>query len=181
MFSSFGIQGLTLFSPRVFSDERGFFFESFSQETFKVATGLATSFVQDNHSLSKKNVVRGLHYQRDPYEQGKLVRVVSGAIIDVAVDARLDSPTFGQHVAVNLSAENKQQLWLPPGFLHGFLSLNDNTEVLYKTTQSYAPSSELTVRFDDKHLAINWGDGPKEISEKDLTGISFQEFTKIIS
>lgn len=149
------IPDVMLIEPRVFGDERGFFFESFNARAFRDKTGLTVDFVQDNHSRSAANVLRGLHYQIQQ-AQGKLVRVVAGAIFDVAVDIRQSSPTFGQWVGYELSADNKQQLWIPPGFAHGFLSLVDGTEVLYKATDFYAPEYERSIRWDDADLGIAW-------------------------
>ena len=140
------IPDVILFEPKVFGDERGFFYESFNQQTFNQLTGLNIQFVQDNHSKSQKGVLRGLHYQLPPKAQGKLVRVVQGEVFDVAVDIRKDSPTFGKWVSAILSAENKQQLWIPEGFAHGFLTLSETAEFLYKTTDYYAPEMERCKR-----------------------------------
>ncbi|MBL8383589.1 MAG: dTDP-4-dehydrorhamnose 3,5-epimerase [Burkholderiales bacterium] len=162
--------------PRVFGDDRGFFFESFNQRAFREAAGLAAEFVQDNHSKSARNVLRGLHYQiRQP--QGKLVRVVAGAVFDVAVDIRRASPTFGRWVGQVLSAENKRQLWIPPGFAHGFLVLSDSAEFLYKTTDYWAPEHERCIRWDDATLAIAWPDlgAPPLLSRKDAAGAAFAD------
>ncbi|EPM1711915.1 dTDP-4-dehydrorhamnose 3,5-epimerase, partial [Citrobacter freundii] len=135
------IPEVLIFEPKVFGDERGFFMESFNQRLFEEATGRKVEFVQDNHSKSSKGVLRGLHFQRAPYAQGKLVRCVSGEVYDVAVDIRKNSKTFGRWVGITLSAENKKQLWIPEGFAHGFMTLTDNTEFLYKTTNYYHPES----------------------------------------
>ncbi|MBF6986679.1 dTDP-4-dehydrorhamnose 3,5-epimerase [Cupriavidus sp. IK-TO18] len=144
-----------IMEPKVFGDDRGFFFESFNARQFEDATGLKRNFVQDNHSRSARNVLRGLHYQiQQP--QGKLVRVVSGTVFDVAVDIRRSSPNFGKWVGVELSAENKRQLWVPEGFAHGFVVLSDSAEFLYKTTDYYAPQFERSLRWDDPVLGINW-------------------------
>lgn len=149
------IPDVLILEPKVFGDDRGFFFESFNQRTFEQLTGVKTQFVQDNHSKSAANVLRGLHYQiQQP--QGKLVRVVAGEVFDVAVDLRKQSKTFGQWVGAVLSAENKRQMWVPEGFAHGFLVLKDNTEFLYKTTDYYAPQHERCIRWDDPSLAIKW-------------------------
>ena len=145
-----------LIEPKVFGDARGFFFESFNQRTFNEATGLDVHFVQDNHSRSVRHVLRGLHYQLPPYAQGKLVRAVQGEVFDVAVDLRSDSPTCGQWAGAVLSAENKRQMWIPPGFAHGFLVLSEAAEFLYKTTDYYAPEYERSIRWDDPDLAIDW-------------------------
>jgi dTDP-4-dehydrorhamnose 3,5-epimerase len=152
------IEGVVIFEPRVFGDARGFFLESFSQKVFDEATGGGTSFVQDNHSRSAKGVLRGLHFQKPPHAQGKLVRVTAGAVFDVAVDIRLGSPTFGRWVGVELNAENHRQLWIPPGLAHGFLVLSESADFLYKTTAYYAPQSEGAVRWDDPQIGIAWPD-----------------------
>lgn len=149
------IPEVLIIEPKVFGDDRGFFFESFNQAQFDEAVGRKVNFVQDNHSKSVKNVLRGLHYQiQQP--QGKLVRVVQGAVLDVAVDIRKSSPTFGQHVAIELSSENKRQLWVPEGFAHGFLVISDTAEFLYKTTDYYAPEFERCILWSDSKLGINW-------------------------
>jgi len=150
------IPDVILFSPKVFGDERGFFFESFNQQIFEELTGLNPTFVQDNHSKSQKGVLRGLHYQLPPKAQGKLVRVVRGEVFDVAVDIRKSSPTFGQWVGVTLSAENKQQLWIPEGFAHGFVTLSETAEFLYKTTDYYAPEYECCIAWNDAEIGIEW-------------------------
>ncbi|MFN3884198.1 MAG: dTDP-4-dehydrorhamnose 3,5-epimerase [Rhodocyclaceae bacterium] len=150
------IPDVLLIEPKVFNDARGFFFESYNRKAFREATGLDIDFVQDNHSKSVKGVLRGLHYQLPPRAQGKLVRVVQGAVFDVAVDIRESSPTFGRWVGEILSADNKKQLWIPPGFAHGFLTLSDTAEFLYKTTDYYAPELERTIRWDDPTLGIDW-------------------------
>lgn len=169
------IPGVLIFEPRVFGDERGFFFESFSQAIFNEAVGYDVKFVQDNHSRSAKGVLRGLHFQLEPFAQGKLVRCVSGSVLDVAVDIRKTSPHYGQWVAVNLSAQNKRQLWIPEGFAHGFLALEDNTEFLYKTTNYYHPESERSIRWDDPSLNIKWGVTSPGISAKDKIAAAFSE------
>jgi len=145
-----------LLEPRVFPDDRGWFYESFNARSFAQVTGLDVAFVQDNHSRSSRGVLRGLHYQLPPAAQGKLVRAVTGSILDVAVDIRRSSPTFGQWVAEMLSADNKRQLWVPAGFAHGFVALEDGTEGLYKTTDFYHKASERSIRWDDPTLAIAW-------------------------
>ena len=150
------IEGVYMLEPHVFDDERGFFFESYNQKVFADAIGYTPQFVQDNHSKSNRGVLRGLHFQLPPHAQGKLVRVISGEIFDVAVDLRQDSSTFGQWVSVVLTAENKKQLWIPEGFAHGFVSLTDETEVLYKTTDFYCSSSEASIRWDDPTVSIDW-------------------------
>lgn len=148
-----------LIEPRVFEDARGWFYESFNARAFREATGLDVDFVQDNHSRSSRGVLRGLHYQMPPAAQGKLVRVLAGAIVDVAVDMRRSSPTFGKWIAEELSAANKRQLYVPVGFAHGFVALEDGTELLYKTTDYYTPAAERAVRWDDPDLAIDWPQG----------------------
>jgi len=164
-----------ILEPKVFGDERGFFFESFNARQFAEATGLHPEFVQDNHSRSAKGVLRGLHYQVQQ-AQGKLVRVTAGEVFDVAVDLRRSSPTFGQWVGVHLSAENKRQVWVPEGFAHGFVVLSEFAEFLYKTTDYYAPEHERCIRWDDPTLAIDWPltEAPL-LSAKDQTGLSFQD------
>ena len=165
------IPEILLIEPKVFGDERGFFFESFNQRAFNEATGLDVQFVQDNHSRSAKNVLRGLHYQLPPKAQGKLVRVVVGEVFDVAVDIRKDSPTFGKWVGEVLSADNKRQLWIPPGFAHGFLVLSEAAEFLYKTTDYYAPELERSIAWDDPEVAVCWPmSGLPVVSAKDRAG-----------
>ena len=161
--------------PQLFGDERGFFFESFNQKVFEAATGVRVQFVQDNHSKSTTGVLRGLHYQAKK-SQGKLVRVTQGAVFDVAVDIRPSSPTYGQWVGEVLSADNKHQLWIPPGLAHGFLVLTDTAEFLYKTTDYYAPADERCIAWDDSTLAIRWPDmgGPPLLSPKDAQGVAFR-------
>lgn len=150
---------IILLEPRMFGDDRGWFYESFNARSFADATGLDVAFVQDNHSRSSKGVLRGLHFQLPPAAQGKLVRAVAGAIFDVAVDIRRSSPTFGRWVGETLTAENKRQLWVPAGFAHGFLALEDGTEVLYKTTDFYNKAAEGAVRWDDPGIGIAWPGG----------------------
>ncbi|WP_028101458.1 dTDP-4-dehydrorhamnose 3,5-epimerase [Pseudoduganella violaceinigra] len=165
------IPDVVLLEPKVFGDERGFFYESFHQARFDEAVGRRVNFVQDNHSRSAKGVLRGLHYQiQQP--QGKLVRVVAGAVFDVAVDLRKSSPTFGQWVGEILSADNKRQLWVPEGFAHGFVVLSDSAEFLYKTTDYYAPQHERSIAWNDPALAIDWHfDGSPALSAKDAQGV----------
>ncbi|MEM8811236.1 MAG: dTDP-4-dehydrorhamnose 3,5-epimerase [Pseudomonadota bacterium] len=161
--------------PRVFGDDRGFFFESFNARTFAEATGLDVVFVQDNHSRSAKGVLRGLHYQVDPAAQGKLVRVISGAIFDVAVDIRRGSPTLGRWVSAILSGENKHQFWLPRGFAHGFVALQDDTEIAYKTTDFYAPDCDRAIAWNDPDIGIDWPlDGAPVLSAKDASATDFK-------
>lgn len=150
------IPEVLILEPRVFGDDRGFFFESFNQRQFEEAVGRTVSFVQDNHSRSSQGVLRGLHYQLAPYAQGKLVRCTQGVVFDVAVDLRQSSLTFGAWVGVELSADNKRQLWIPEGFAHGFVTLSDSAEFLYKTTNYYAPQHERCIAWNDPTLAIDW-------------------------
>lgn len=167
------IPDVLLLEPRVFGDDRGFFFESYNQRVFTEKAGSSVQFVQDNHSSSRQNVLRGLHYQIQQ-AQGKLVRVIVGTIYDVAVDLRRSSPTFGQWVGYELSAQNKRQLWVPAGFGHGFLVLSEQAEVLYKTTDYYAPEHERCIRWDDPDLAIAWPlAGEPILSAKDQGGVPF--------
>lgn len=176
--SKFEIEGLLLIEPRLFQDERGFFFESYNATKYAEILGEATNFVQDNISLSKKNVLRGLHFQEYPYSQGKLVTVLQGKVLDVAVDIRKNSKTFGQFQSVELSSDNKYQFWIPPGFAHGFLTLEDNTLFSYKCTNFYSPEHEKTIKWNDLILAIDWQNISNPIlSEKDELGQSFIEFT----
>ena len=171
------IPDVLLIEPKVFGDARGFFFESFNQQAFNEVTGTNHQFVQDNHSRSTQGVLRGLHYQLPPHAQGKLVRVVQGAVFDVAVDIRKNSPTFGQWVGAELSADNHRQLWVPPGFAHGFLVLSESAEFLYKTTDYYAPQSERCIVWNDPDLAIVWPDVgvPPQLSAKDGVSPRFQQ------
>ncbi|WOB43804.1 dTDP-4-dehydrorhamnose 3,5-epimerase [Thermoleptolyngbya oregonensis NK1-22] len=164
------ISDVLILEPRLFGDSRGFFYESFNQQVFRDKTGVDAQFVQDNHSRSMQNVLRGLHYQiQQP--QGKLVRVIQGAIFDVAVDLRRQSPTFAQWVGWELSAENRRQIWVPPGFAHGFVVLSETAEVLYKTTDYYAPQHERCIRWDDPDLAIAWPlQSPPILSARDEAG-----------
>ena len=165
------IPDVMLIEPKVFGDTRGFFFESFNQRAFNDATGTNHQFVQDNHSRSTQGVLRGLHFQVSPKAQGKLVRVVRGAVFDVAVDIRKSSPTFGKWVGMELSADNHRQLWVPPGFAHGFLVLSDTAEFLYKTTDYYAPEYERCIAWNDTTLAIDWClEGRPNLSVKDAHG-----------
>lgn len=164
-----------ILEPRVFGDERGFFYESFNARAFADATGLQRTFVQDNHSRSQRGVLRGLHYQIEQ-AQGKLVRAIQGEVLDVAVDIRRSSANFGQWVGVRLSAENRRQLWVPEGFAHGFVVLSESAEFLYKTTDYYAPAHERCIRWDDPTLAIDWQlDGSPQLSAKDQAGSSLHD------
>lgn len=171
------IPGVLILEPKVFGDERGFFLESFNQKAFDEAVGQHVEFVQDNHSRSAKGVLRGLHYQLPPHEQGKLVRVVAGSVYDVAVDLRKGSVSFGHWFAVELSATNHLQLWLPPGMAHGFLVTSESADVIYKTTAFYEPSSERSIRWDDPDLSINWpiGSSVPLISGKDAAAGRFHD------
>lgn len=164
------IPDVLLIEPKVFGDDRGFFYESFNRKKFSELTGRDIDFVQDNHSKSAKNVLRGLHYQIQ-HPQGKLVRVVQGAVLDVAVDIRKSSPTFGKHVAVELSSDNKHMLWIPEGFAHGFVVLTDTAEFLYKTTDYWYPEHERCLLWNDPALAIDWRlASPPTLSAKDTQG-----------
>ena len=165
------ISEVVLIEPRVFGDARGFFYESFNQRAFDEATGTQHTFVQDNHSRSSKGVLRGLHYQIEQ-AQGKLVRVVRGAVFDVAVDIRKDSPTYGQWVGATLTEDNHRQLWVPPGLAHGFLVLSESADFLYKTTDYYSPEHERCIRWDDPQLAIAWPsvEAAIQLSAKDQAG-----------
>lgn len=175
-FERLAIPEVVLFRPKVFGDDRGFFFESFSNKIFKEATGLNLVFVQDNHSKSQKLTLRGLHYQLPPHAQGKLVRVVQGVVFDVAVDIRKSSPTFGQWVGAELSDQNKQQLWVPPGFAHGFVTLSETSEFLYKTTDFYHPETESSIVWNDPTLNIDWCfEGQPSLSSKDQQAKLFLE------
>ncbi len=161
--------------PKVFGDDRGFFYESFNARAFAEATGCTLQFVQDNHSRSTRGVLRGLHYQIEQ-AQGKLVRVTAGEVLDVAVDIRRSSPTFGQWASVRLSAQNHRQMWVPPGFAHGFVVLSESADFLYKTTDYYAPSAERCIRWDDPQLAIDWEfEGAPILSAKDQNGKAMHE------
>jgi dTDP-4-dehydrorhamnose 3,5-epimerase len=175
-FKRTAIPDVILFEPRVFGDDRGFFFESFNEKVFVEAVGRKYEFVQDNHSRSSRGVLRGLHYQLPPEAQGKLVRVVAGEVFDVAVDIRKGSPTFGRWVGEILSESNKRQLWIPPGFAHGFITLSDTAEFLYKTTEFYAPSAERCIQWNDPAIGIQWPyDGIPVLSTKDTRGEPFNE------
>lgn len=170
------IPDVIIFEPKVYGDERGFFLESYNEKIFLEAISAPVKFVQDNHSKSNKNVLRGLHYQEEPYAQGKLVRCVTGSVFDVAVDIRKDSPTYGQWVGAILSAENNKQLWIPAGFAHGFLTLEDNTQFLYKTTQFYQPQYENSIKWNDETLDIKWPlQGEPILSAKDAAAKSFTD------
>ncbi len=176
------IPDVLIIEPKIFGDDRGFFFESFNQNEFNQAVGYSVHFVQDNHSKSKKGVLRGLHYQLSNV-QGKLVRVVQGSVFDVAVDLRLESKTYGQWVGLELSADNKKQLWIPKGFAHGFLVLSEEVEFLYKTTDYWNPSAEKCIAWNDPKLNITWpiaaGESPN-LSLKDAQGLDFDSAPKFM-
>jgi dTDP-4-dehydrorhamnose 3,5-epimerase len=170
------IPDVLIFEPKVFGDDRGFFMESFNQKIFNEAVGKDIHFIQDNHSKSSKNVLRGLHYQLQPYAQGKLVRCVVGEVFDVAVDIRKESKHYGKWVGVHLSADNKKQLWIPEGFAHGFFVLSDTAEFVYKTTNYYSPEHERSILWSDSDLNIEWPIDPDclpSLSQKDLAGKAF--------
>lgn len=170
------IEGVWIIQPKVFNDARGYFFEAWKKEEFEQHVG-HVDFIQDNESKSSYGVLRGLHYQKGRCSQAKLVRVIKGRVLDVAVDIRKDSPTFGKHVMVELSEENKRQFFIPRGFAHGFLVLSDEAIFTYKVDNAYAPQSEASIRFDDPNLAIKWPIDSKDIltSAKDLDALSFKE------
>jgi dTDP-4-dehydrorhamnose 3,5-epimerase len=173
------IPDVLLLEPKMFGDSRGFFYESFNQRAFEAAIGGPAGFVQDNHSRSGRDVLRGLHYQVEQ-PQGKLVRVVAGAVFDVAVDIRPASPTFGRWVGVDLTADNRRQLWIPPGLAHGFLVLSDTAEFLYKTTDYYAPKHERCILWNDSVLDIRWPlSGSPILSDKDAAGLTFAIATAV--
>jgi dTDP-4-dehydrorhamnose 3,5-epimerase len=170
------IPDVLLIEPQVFVDDRGFFFESFNQDRFEKAVGKKINFVQDNHSKSVKGVLRGLHYQLPPKAQGKLVRVIQGEVFDVAIDLRKSSPTFGKWAGEILSSDNKKQLWIPEGFAHGFVTLSDTAEFLYKTTDFYSPEHEESIVWNDETIAIKWPfDFEPELSKKDIVAKIFAE------
>jgi dTDP-4-dehydrorhamnose 3,5-epimerase len=175
------IPDVLLFEPNVFGDERGFFFESFNHKNFEQAVGHPVTFVQDNHSKSSKGVLRGLHYQSAPHAQGKLVRCVFGEVFDVAVDIRLGSPTFGKWVGVHLSAENKKQLWIPEGFAHGFVTLSETAEFLYKTTEYYHPESEASIIWNDTTLNISWPISDMRLSKKDQMAMTLPSYVEAMN
>ena len=179
------IPDVVLIEPTIFSDERGWFMESFNEQRFhqelaKLGLPLPRPFVQDNHSCSNKNVLRGMHYQLAPHAQGKLVRVTQGAAFDVAVDIREESPTFGKWVGAELSSQNKHMLWIPEGFAHGFLALEENTHFLYKTTNYYSKESERAILWNDQVIAINWPlDTQIKVSQKDQIALSFNDAVQV--
>jgi len=169
------IPDVLLIEPQVFGDDRGFFYESFNQNKFEAALGHKINFAQDNHSKSVKGVLRGLHYQLNPKAQGKLVRVIQGEVFDVVVDLRQSSPTFGKWVSEILSADNKKQIWIPEGFAHGFLTLSDTAEFLYKTTDFYSKEHEQAIRWNDEKIGIQWPMKEVSLSSKDNAALSFKE------
>ncbi|WP_162618584.1 dTDP-4-dehydrorhamnose 3,5-epimerase [Pedobacter yulinensis] len=172
------LKGVLVIEPKIWKDPRGYFYESFNSQILAEA-GITAPFVQDNQSFSQKGTLRGLHAQKQPFAQGKLVRVIQGRVFDVAVDARRQSPTYGQHFGIELSGDNHKQLWVPPGFLHGFLTLEDDTIFTYKVTQFYNKESEVGVIWNDPQLGINWGSIPAAellLSEKDTVLPGFSEF-----
>ena len=170
------IEGLFILEPKVYGDHRGYFLESFNENVFSEIIGKKISFVQDNESLSSKNVVRGLHFQKPPFAQGKLVRVVKGSVLDVVVDLRKKSQTFGKVFTIELSEINKRQFWIPEGFAHGFATFEDNTIFQYKCTSYYSPDNEETILWNDPQLGIDWKINEPIISEKDKKGVPFGEF-----
>lgn len=169
------IKDLLIVKPKVFADARGYFFESYNEGVFK-QNNIHAHFLQDNQSLSNAGVLRGLHFQAPPHDQGKLVRVITGAVLDIAVDIRKNSSTYGEHVAIELTEENKTMFYIPPGFAHGFLTLRDNTIFSYKCTKLYNKDSEGTVLWNDSDLNINWNIANPTLSEKDIIGTKFKEF-----
>ena len=175
MYSKTKLEGLLIIQPNVFEDDRGYFFESFRLDKFR-DMGIDLNFVQDNESKSQKDVLRGLHFQNPPFEQGKLIKIVKGAVIDVAVDIRKNSPTYGQWVSHELSEYNKTMFWIPPGFAHGFLTLEDDTIFQYKCTNYYNKESEGSIRWNDPDLNINWNIKDPIVSDKDHSAILFKNF-----
>ncbi|HLU85575.1 MAG TPA: dTDP-4-dehydrorhamnose 3,5-epimerase [Vicingaceae bacterium] len=170
------IEGLVVIKPTVFEDERGHFFEYYQKELF-AQNGIEDDFVQDNQSLSQKGVLRGLHFQAPPYAQAKLIRVIKGAVLDVAVDIRKNSPTYGKHFSIELNERNKKQLYIPVGFAHGFFTLEDNTIFSYKCSNYYHKTSEGALLWNDKDLSINWNVAQPVLSEKDKEATPFQQFS----
>lgn len=170
------IDGVLILTPNIYGDERGYFFESFNQKQFEAAVGKEVIFVQDNQSKSQKNVLRGLHFQNPPHAQGKLVRVLSGSVLDVAVDIRKNSPTYGKHLTFELNAQTNKMVWLPEGIAHGFAALEDNTVFFYKCTNYYNKESEDCILWNDKNLNIDWKIEHPILSEKDREGKPFKTF-----
>jgi dTDP-4-dehydrorhamnose 3,5-epimerase len=177
-FQESNLKGLFVIKPKVFEDARGYFFESYNANAFKAA-GLNLDFVQDNQSLSQRGVLRGLHFQNNPYAQGKLVRVISGAVLDVAVDIRKNSPTYGKWFSLELTEENKAMMYIPEGFAHGFATLRDNTVFSYKCTNVYNKASEDCLIWNDADLGIDWKIESPLLSEKDLAGKAFKDFVSL--
>ena len=173
-----GIEGLWVIKPKVFADARGYFFESYNKELF-AKNGLNLNFVQDNQSLSHKGVLRGLHFQNPPFAQGKLVRVITGAVLDVAVDIRKNSPTYGKYFSAELTEENKTMMYIPEGFAHGFLTLRDNTVFSYKCTNLYDKASEDSIKWNDPTIGVNWNVKDPLLSEKDINGKDFKAFNSL--
>lgn len=175
-----GIQGCFIIQDDIFEDTRGYFFESFNKETFRKLTGLQIDFVQDNQSHSKKNVLRGLHFQRGEYAQAKLVRVLQGTVLDIAVDLRKESTTFGKYLAIELSAENRKQLFIPRGFAHGFVVLSETADFFYKCDQYYNKASECGLQYNDRGIAIDWKVDAQQliINEKDLQNFSLKDLVQ---
>jgi dTDP-4-dehydrorhamnose 3,5-epimerase len=169
------IEGLLVIKPKVFGDVRGYFFESFREDVMK-SNDVASKFVQDNQSMSSKGILRGLHFQKDPFAQGKLVRVIKGSVLDVAVDIRKKSPTYGQYFSIELNEENKTMFYIPPGFAHGFLTLEDNTLFSYKCTNYYNKESEGAILWNSKSLNVDWGIENPILSSKDASALTFDEF-----
>ncbi len=169
------IKGLFSIQPKIFGDERGYFLETFSRNKYNEVLA-DFNFVQDNLSLSSKGVLRGLHFQKPPFDQGKLVQVIKGSVLDVTVDIRKNSPTYGEHLSIILSEKEKNQIWIPPGFAHGFCALEDNTIFSYKCTNYYSPENESTILWNDELLNIDWAIENPTISEKDKKGIKFENF-----
>ena len=169
------IKDLFIVKPKVFADSRGYFFESYHKEVFS-KNNIPVEFIQDNQSLSHKGVLRGLHFQSPPFAQGKLVRVITGSVLDIAVDIRKNSPTYGEHVSIELNEENKTMFYIPPGFAHGFVTLCDNTIFSYKCTQVYNKESEGTVLWNDLDLSIDWKTQNPLLSDKDIAGTIFKDF-----
>lgn len=170
------IDGLLIIEPDIFEDERGYFYESYNQKKFESLGIFPRAFVQDNQSKSKKGVVRGLHFQKSPFSQGKLVRVIKGAVLDVAVDLRKNSKTYGNHFSIELTGDNKKMFWIPSGFAHGFSTLEDDTILFYKCTNPYHKKSEVCILWNDSDLNIDWGGVEPIVSEKDKNGIKFSDF-----
>ena len=173
-----GIEGLWVIKPKVFADARGYFFESYNKDLF-TKNGLNLNFVQDNQSLSHKGVLRGLHFQNPPYAQGKLVRVITGAVLDVAVDIRKNSATYGKYYGAEITEENKTMMYIPEGFAHGFLTLCDNTIFSYKCTNLYNKASEDSIKWNDPDIGVKWNIADPLLSEKDISGNDFKEFNSL--